>query len=376
VVDDGWVGRPAGAGAKLAAMTTDRSVLSPVTRLVTRGRPDRGPDVPVNPPVTLTSTYHGGGEIGYGRYGNPTWIALEDVIGDLEGGDARVFASGLAASSAIVSLLPEGATVVAPTAAYLGVIGQLREREAAGRLVLRQVPVDDTGAVKEALDGADLLWLESPTNPMLEVADLPACIDAARAAGAHVVVDNTFATPLLQRPLDLGADIVMHSATKLMSGHSDVVLGAVVAREPAVIDRIDGHRKLHGAIPGPMETFLALRGLRTLAVRLDRAAATAADLAGRLAAHPAVEKVRYPGFGAMISIEVRGGADAADRFTAALRLWVFATSLGGVESSLERRRRWPGELDTVPESLVRMSVGLEDADDLWADLAQALDSIA
>jgi cystathionine gamma-synthase len=168
----------------------------------------------------------------------------------------------------------------------------------------------------------------------------------------------------------------MHSATKLMSGHSDVVLGAVVAREPAVIDRIDGHRKLHGAIPGPMETFLVLRGVRTLAVRLDRAAATTADLAARLAAHPAVEKVRYPGFGTMISIEVRGGADAADRFTAALRLWVFATSLGGVESSLERRRRWPGELDTVPESLVRMSVGLEDADDLWADLAQALDSVA
>jgi cystathionine gamma-synthase len=324
----------------------------------------------------LTSTYHGGGEIGYGRYGNPTWSALEDVIADLEGGEARVFASGLAASSAIVSLLPEGAIVVAPTAAYLGVIEQLREREAAGRLVLRQVPVDHTPAVKEALDGADLLWLESPTNPMLEVADLPACIDAARAAGARVVVDNTFATPLLQRPLDLGADIVMHSATKLMSGHSDVVMGAVVAREPAVIDRIDGHRKLHGAIPGPMETFLVLRGLRTLAVRLDRAAATAADLAGRLAAHPAVEKVRYPGFGTMISIEVRGGADAADRFTAALRLWLFATSLGGVESSLERRRRWPSELDTVPESLVRMSLGLEDADDLWADLAQALDSIA
>jgi cystathionine gamma-synthase len=181
---------------------------------------------------------------------------------------------------------------------------------------------------------------------------------------------------LLQRPLDLGADIVMHSATKLMSGHSDVVMGAVVARDPAVIDRIDRHRKLHGAIPGPMETFLVLRGLRTLAVRLDRAAATTADLVGRLAAHPAVEKVRYPGFGAMISIEVRGGADAADRFTAALRVWVFATSLGGVESSLERRRRWPGELDTVPESLVRMSVGLEDPDDLWADLAQALDSVA
>lgn len=356
-------------------MTTSRSALSPATRLVTAGRPEPGPDVPVNPPVTFTSTFHGGGDVGYGRYGNPTWSALEDVIGDLEGGVARVFASGLAASSAIVSLLPEGATVVAPTAAYLGVIEQLQERASAGRLTLRQVPVDDTAAVKAALDGADVLWLESPTNPMLEVADLLTCIAAARTVGARVVVDNTFATPLLQRPLDLGADFVMHSATKLMSGHSDVVMGAVVARDPDLIDRIEGHRKLHGAIPGPMEAFLVLRGLRTLAVRLERAAATTADLATRLPTHPAIAKVRYPGFGTMISIELHGGAAAADRFTDALRLWVFATSLGGVESSLERRRRWPSELDSVPESLVRMSVGLEDPDDLWADLAQALDTL-
>jgi cystathionine gamma-synthase len=354
---------------------TDRAPLSPITRLVTAGRPERAPDAPVNAPVTFTSTYHGGGDIGYGRYGNPTWSALEDVIGDLEGGEARVFASGLAASAAAVALLPEGATVVAPTAAYLGVIQQLREREVAGRLTLRQVPVDDTAAVKEALVGADLLWLESPTNPMLEVADLPACIEAAQSAGTTVVVDNTFATPLIQRPLELGADVVMHSATKLMSGHSDVVLGATVARDPEIIEHLDSYRKLHGAIPGPMETFLVLRGLRTLAVRLERAAGTTAVLAERLAGHPAVERVRYPGFGAMISIEVNGGAAAADAFTAALRLWVFATSLGGVESSLERRRRWPSELDTVPESLIRMSIGLEDVDDLWSDLAQALDTL-
>ncbi len=346
-----------------------------VTRLITGGRPASAPDAPVNQPVVFTSTYHGGGEIGYGRYGNPTWSALEEVIGELEGGTASVFASGLAATSAALSLLPDDVTTVAPTAAYLDVIRQMRERVDAKRMTLRQVKVDDTAAVLAALDGADVLWLESPTNPMLEVADLATCIDAANAAGAMVIVDNTFATPLHQRPLELGADVVVHSATKLLSGHSDVVLGAVVARDPEVTDRLRSHRRLHGAIAGPMEAYLVLRGLRTLAVRLERASATAAELAARLATHPAIETVRYPGFGTRIAIEVHGSARAADRVVGAMRLWTFATSLGGVESMLERRRRWPTELDTVPESLIRMSVGLEDVDDLWDDLAQALDTI-
>jgi len=353
-----------------------RTDLALTTRLISAGRPEREPDAPTNAPVTFASTYHAGGEVGYGRYGNPSWSAFEDVIGQLEGGRAVAFASGLAASSAVLSLLPEGATVVAPDTAYLGVLDQLRERAAAGRATLRQVDVTDAAAVAQAAEGADMVWLESPTNPLLEVADLAAAARAARSVGAWTVVDNTFATPLLQRPLELGADVVVHSVTKLLSGHSDVVLGAAVAADEQIATRLDMHRRLHGAVPGPMEIFLALRGIRTLDVRLDRSQATAAELARRLGDHPAVERVRYPGFGTMCSIEVAGGAHEADAVVGAVRLWVNATSLGGVESLLERRRRWPTESVHVPESLLRLSVGLEDVDDLWSDLVQALDPLA
>lgn len=344
------------------------------TRLVSGGRPAATADAPLNEPVTFASTFHAGGEMGYGRYGNPTWSALEDVLGDLEGGRALAFASGLAACSAVLSLAPEGTVVVAPDCAYLGVLDQLREREAAGRMTLSQVPVTDTAAVAKAAQGASMVWLESPTNPNLDVADLAACAAAARAAGALTVVDNTFATPLLQRPLELGVDVVVHSVTKLMSGHSDVVLGAVVTSDDELYARLDTHRRLHGAIPGPMETFLALRGLRTLHVRLERAQANAAELADRLAGHPAVAMVRYPGFGTICSVEVAGGAAGADQVVEAVRLWVHSTSLGGVESTLERRRRWPSESHTVDESLLRLSVGIENVEDLWRDLAQALDA--
>lgn len=347
---------------------------SPATRVVTAGRPDRAADAPLNEPVTFASTYHAGGDVGYGRYGNPSWTALETVLGDLEGGRALAFASGLAASSAVLSLLPEDAVVVAPDCAYLGVLDQLRERAAQGRATLRQVPVDDAAAVAAAAHGATMVWLESPTNPNLDVADIAAAATAARAAGAVTVVDNTFATPLLQRPLELGADLVVHSVTKLLAGHSDLVLGAVVAGSDDLHQRLDAHRRLHGSIPGPMEAYLALRGLRTLSVRLEKAQTTAGLLASRLAGHPAVTKVRYPGFGTMCSIEVAGGAAAADKVVAGVRLWVHSTSLGGVESSLERRRRWPTESPTVDESLLRLSVGIEDAGDLWADLAGALDA--
>jgi cystathionine gamma-synthase len=234
------------------------------------------------------------------------------------------------------------------------------------------VPVDDADAVARAADGAAMVWLESPTNPNLDVADIAAAARACASAGALLVVDNTFATPVLQRPLELGADLVVHSATKLIAGHSDVVLGVVVTRDDDVLRRIDTHRRLHGAIPGPMEAWLALRGLRTLALRVERAQANAAALAERLAAHPAVAKVRYPGMGAMVSIELAGGAEAADALAAGVRLWHHATSLGGVESSLERRRRWPAESTAVSEALVRLSVGIEDVEDLWDDLADAL----
>ncbi|MCD0447315.1 PLP-dependent transferase [Glycomyces sp. A-F 0318] len=355
------------------ATTDDPSYTRP-TRLVAAGRPPALPDAPLNEPVTFASTYHAGGDRAYGRYGNPTWDAFETVLGELEEGRALAFASGLAASGAVLSLLPDGAAVVAPATAYLGVLDQMRELRDAGRIELRQVDVTDTAAVAEAAEGAAMVWLESPTNPNLEVADLAAIAAAARAAGALTVVDNTFATPLLQRPLELGADIVVHSATKLLSGHSDVVLGAVVARGDEVFARMDAHRRLHGAIPGPMEVYLALRGMRTLSVRLERAQANTAELVRRLRDHPAVERVRHPGFGAMCSIEVAGGAAGADRVVGAVGLWVHATSLGGVESTLERRRHWPTESDTVAESLIRMSVGIEDVEDLWADLARALDA--
>jgi cystathionine gamma-synthase len=248
--------------------------------------------------------------------------------------------------------------------------------------------VADTTAVLEAASGADLVWLESPTNPTIEVADLPA-IGAGLPASALLVVDNTFATPLLQRPLAWRADVVLHSATKLISGHSDALLGVLVVRPDRadLLDRLEATRKLHGAIPGPMESYLVLRGLRTLPVRLERAQSNAMVLAERLATHPGVRRVRFPGlpadpghevasrtmagFGSLIAIELADAA-TANAFIDRLRLWAHATSLGGVESSLERRRRWAGELKTVPEGLVRLSVGIEHVEDLWDDLAQAL----
>ena len=357
-------------------MPSEPEHLSLSTRVVRAGRPERRPDAPLSEPVTFASTYVAGGDVEYGRYGNPTWTALEAAVGELEGGWALAFASGLAAGSAVLSLLPEGATAVAPDNAYSGTLSQLREREDAGRAKVRAVEVSQTDAVVAAAAGADMVWLESPTNPRLDVADLPALVDAAHAEGALVVVDNTFATPLLQRPLELGADLVVHSGTKLIAGHSDVQMGLVCGRDDAVRHRLDQHRQLHGAIPGPMEAWLALRGLRTLALRLDRAQASARELADRLRSHPAVSLVRYPGSGTMLSIELAGGRAAADRLGTAVRLWIHATSLGGVESSLERRRRWESESPAVSESLVRLSVGIEDPGDLWADLSAALDGVA
>jgi len=361
---------------------------SPATLAVTAGRPDRRPGASVNEAIWLTSTYVADGPVDYGRTDNPTWQAFEATLGALEHGTALVFSAGMAAISAACALVPDGSTVVAPRHVYSGTGALLRDAAAAGRLTLREVDVADTAGVVAALPGAQLLWLESPTNPMIEVADLRALTTAARAEGALSVVDNTFATPLVQRPLELGADVVVHSVTKYLAGHSDVVLGATVTADESLAQRLRAHRRLHGGIAGPHEVYLALRGVRTLALRVERAQASAATLAQRLAEHPAVERVRHPslpndpghavasaqmhGFGAMLAVEVAGGADAAERVAASTRLWVHATSLGGVESTLERRRRHGAEVDTVPESLLRLSVGIEDVEDLWADLDQAL----
>ena len=349
--------------------------LRPATLAVTAGRPDRDPDQPLNVPVTLASTYVAGGDVEYGRYGNPSWTAFEDALGALEGGRCLSFSSGLAAVSTLLELVGNGAAVVMPRHSYNGTVMQLADLEARGRVQARLVDVTDPDALLKACEDAALVWLESPTNPALEIIDLERVIAAAHDAGAYVVVDNTFATPLLQRPLDLGADLVVHSATKYIAGHSDVLMGAVVTRSDELHDVLKNRRDLLGNAPGPFEAWLALRGLRTLSVRLDRAQSNAEVLVDRLQGHPAVEEVRYPGFGAIVAVVVAGGELAADLVTRSTRLWVHSTSLGGVESQLERRRRWRTEAATIPEGLVRLSVGIEDVEDLWDDLQQALSGI-
>jgi cystathionine gamma-synthase len=350
--------------------------LQPATLAVTVGRPAHESDQPLNEPITMASTYVAGGSLEYGRYGNPTWLAFEEALGALEGGRALSFGSGLAAVATVLDLVGQDAVVVAPRHAYNGTVMQLADLEARGRLKARLVDVTDTDAVVAACADAALVWMESPTNPALELVDLPPVIAAAHEAGAYVVVDNTFATPLRQRPLDLGADIVVHSATKYLAGHSDALLGVLATGNDELFGVLKNRRDLIGAVPGTLEAWLALRGLRTLHLRLDRAEANARELVSRLADHPAIDEVRYPGFGGIVSVTLTGGALAADLLTHKTKLWVHATSLGGVESTFERRRRWKTEAATIPDSLVRLSVGVEDVEDLWSDLSGALDDLS
>ncbi|MCW2795089.1 aminotransferase class I/II-fold pyridoxal phosphate-dependent enzyme [Nocardioides sp.] len=349
--------------------------LRPATLAVTGGRPPHTPDEPLNVPITMASTYVAGGDLEYGRYGNPTWAAFEEALGALEGGRALSFSSGLAAVATVLDLVGHDSLVVAPRNSYNGTILQLADLESRGRIRSELVDITDTDAVVKACDDAALVWLESPTNPALEIADIPAIEAAAHAAGAYVVVDNTFATPILQRPLELGADIVVHSVTKYLAGHSDALMGAIVTRDEELYAVLKGRRDLIGAVPGTLEAFLALRGLRTLHLRVERAQANATELTRRLAGHPALDEVRYPGFGGIVSIVLAQGAPAADLLTRKTSLWVHATSLGGVESTFERRRRWKSEPATIPDGLVRLSVGIEDIEDIWADLAGALDDL-
>ena len=343
------------------------------TIAVTAGRPDKTPDAPLNVPITMAATYVAGGEVEYGRYGNPTWTALEEALGALEGGRCLTFASGLAAMATVFDLVATDGKVVVPKHAYTGTIMQLADLESRGRLRAELVDITDTDAVVAACADAALVWLESPTNPALEIADIPTITAAAHEAGAYVVVDNTFATPLLQRPLEDGVDLVVHSATKYLAGHSDVQMGAIVTRDDELWAVLKGRRDLIGAIPGPFEAWLTLRGLRTLHLRVERAQSNAQELVRRLGEHPALSEVRYPGFGGIVSIVLAQGEMAADLLSRKTRLWIHATSLGGVESSLERRRRWKAEAATIPEGLVRLSVGIEDVEDLWEDLRAALD---
>ena len=342
---------------------------------VAAGRPARAPGSGVNPAIELSTTFLPGQGSAYARAGTPAWAALEEAVGALEGGAALVHASGMGAISAAFSLVPRGGVVVACDQTYSGTAQLLAALEADGVQVRRRHATDTEGLL-DALEGADLVWLESPTNPLLDVVDDEPVLARARDLGVTSVVDNTLTTPALARPLERGADVVVHSVTKYLSGHSDVLLGATVTGENdrggALAERLRSHRTLHGAAPGPVEAYLALRGLRTFALRFERACASAAELSRRLADHPAVSRVRYPGRGAVLAVELGGDARRAEALCEATRLWVHSTSLGGVESQLERRRRHPAELEAVPEDLVRLSVGIEHVDDLWSDLDRAL----
>lgn len=359
------------------------------TVAVQAGRPTRDPGAPMNRPISMSSTYVHDAALEYGRDGSATYGALEAALGALDGGTAVTFATGLAAATAIADLVPPGGTVVLSTVTYYGVRRIFERLEAAGRLHVRMAPADDTHALLAAADGADMVWVESIANPLLVVADVPAIATGARERGAMTVVDATFATPLRQRPLGLGADVVMHSATKFIGGHSDLLLGAVVSRETTHADAMAAFRHDHGSIPGALEAFLALRGLRSLPVRLDRAEASAAELARRLAAHPQVSAVHYPGLpgdseyeraarvlphgcGPMLSFEIAGSVEQTEAFLARLRLFAHATSLGGVESLIERRARYEGDAAVVEPTLCRASIGLEGVEDLWGDLNTAL----
>lgn len=359
------------------AMSAPHPWVDPATIAVTAGRPDRIPDAPLNTPIVPASAFIAGGDIEYARDGGPTLFAFETVVAALEAagdtGQAVAFASGMAAADAVLDLVPLGGRVIAPTTTYTGVAVRLRELHDRGSLVVELVDVTDTAAVQVAIErGADLLWLESPTNPLLEIADLPTLLGSARSRGIRTVVDNTFATPIGQQPLTLGADVVMHSATKALSGHSDLLMGVLVTNDQERAAALRTRRTLLGAAPSPFDAYLATRGLRTLPLRHSRARESAEFLAGRLSAQSAISRVRS--FGSMLTIEFGGDVELADRLCGNTHLWVHATSLGGVESTLERRRRWPLEADHVPPDLVRLSVGIENPEDLWRDLAGALNA--
>ena len=363
----------------------------PATRAVHAGLPEPEQGRPFLPGPAFASAYHLAGPAdaaayGYNRFGNPTWTAYERALGELEGGDAVLFASGMAAVSAV--LLPglrAGDVLVVPADGYPGARDVAREHLAPRGVEVRAVPTHDE-SIGAALAGATLVWLESPSNPRLDVCDLVALTRAAHAAGAVVVVDNTLATPLGQSPLVLGADVSVSSASKHVTGHADLIMGWAATRDPERAAALRAWRGRTGAIPGPFEAWLAHRSLPTLPLRLERAAANAAAVASLLVGRDDVSGVRYPGlprdpahavarrqmssFGTVVGFDA-GSAARAQGFLAACELVYEATSFGGVHSTAERRARWG--TDAVPEGYIRFSAGCEHPDDVLADVAQALD---
>jgi len=361
--------------------------LEPGSWLVAAGRPD-APGEPLNTPLSPASNFLLGDQSRvYSRSGAVAgWEALEEVVGGLEGGKAVAFSSGMAAVAAVFDQLDAGARVALPDDCYHGVSELAMAGVAKGMWAVDRIPVEDTAAWQNALLNCDLVWIESPSNPLLSIADLERIGAASRKPGNLFVVDNTFATPLNQRPLEIGADISLHSATKFIGGHSDLLGGLLVTENDSLLARLQNSRSVNGATPGTLEAYLALRGIRTLAVRLERAQESAARLADWLQTHPAVEKVRYPGlasheghevaaaqldgFGAMISFDLAAGAEAADTVCRSTELVRHATSLGSVESTMERRAAVPGQ-EHLPPGLLRLSVGIESDKDLIDDLRQA-----
>ena len=300
------------------------------------------------------------GELYYQRYAHPNGIAAERALGELEGGEALLFPSGAGASTALVlALMEPGQTIALAEGGYYGTGVLFAALERWG---IRALEFDQTGSPPA---GVDLVWLEAPSNPFLTMPDL----EAAVAHPARVVVDSTAATPIYLRPLESGADFALHSATKFLGGHDDVLLGAVACRSSEDAERLRDFRGRSGIVAAPDPCWLLSRSLKTLRVRMERHTASATELAARLGSHPAVEIVRYPGFGGLLSFDVADG-ETAQRVETSLRRITNATSLGGVGSVLESRTRWEG--DRVPAGLLRLSVGLEDVDELWADLERAL----
>ena len=354
----------------------------PSTRVVHAGLPDPARGEPFLPGPVLAAPTHWGGDFapaGYGRQANATWSHLERAIGGLDGGECTVFSSGMAAAAALLdTCLAPGDAVVLPEDGYYA-IRKLAEQRLAQRGVEIRLVASDTGAVCAAAAGAALVWIETPSNPSLDVVDIAAAARAAHAAGARLVVDNTVATPLGTQPLALGADAALVSGTKSLTGHSDLLLGAVSVRDEALAAELRNARTLGGAILGPFEAWLAHRSLATLALRLERSSANAEALAAHLraagvdgVAHPADhalarEQMRWPGPLVAFALPSR---EAAERFLGACRLVADSTSFGGVHSSAERRARHG--TDAVPEGFIRFSCGIEDTADLLADVQQAL----
>jgi cystathionine gamma-synthase len=357
------------------------------TWVVAAGRSDE-PGAPLNVPLVPASTFTLDGDRAYARDdGTPTWDALERVVAGLDRGDAVAFSSGMAAIAAVLDQLHAGAHIIWPTDCYQGVAGLIQHGERHGRWTATRLPLEDTTAWCEAAARADLIWLESPSNPLLTVADLRQIGAATRRADSLLVVDNTLAGPLLQQPLNSGADIVVQSATKHLGGHSDLLCGVATTRRTDLAHELRMRRELAGATPGTLEAFLVVRGIRTLAIRTETSTRTAMDIAQKLETHPTVTRVRYPGlpshpthqiakeqlrgYGSVISFDIAGEAEDADAVCANLELIRHATSFGSVESTIERRAAVPGQ-EHLPPTLLRLNVGIEDPADLWNDLAGAL----